>query len=306
MDCRSGVPSGALRLPDSYAGSLEKGKVIMRCSKCGYISFDHLESCPKCHKPMAQTQLKGTVYQVVAPLFFQPVQRDEVEAVGDEIEDILDPDLDLLADEGDEVVDFGGSLSDEQEIAMEVDVQSSDGEISPGDDFAKAFAAEAYATEPEPAADLVIDPSGFEDVPVHGQPGQSKRPEPLEIPDELADISDLAPPAAALHPALGTAALDNLDLDLEDDLKLDDLKLSFGDEENTGSAPAVEQDDMLSLSLDDIDLSGDLKMVSPPPPSRSGNDDLDFDFNLEGIEEKKKEEQKKSSEDFPDFTLSLD
>jgi len=279
----------------------------MRCSKCGYISFDYLESCPKCHKPMAQTQLKGTVYQVAAPLFFQPVRRDEVEAMGDEIEDILDPDLDLLADEGGEIVDFGDSLADEQEIAMEVDVQSSDDEISPGDDFAKAFAAEAYAAGPEPAADLMIDTSGFEDVPVHGQPVQSKRPEPLEIPEELADISDLAPPAVALQSALGkTAALDNLDLDLEDDLKLDDLELSFGDEKNTGSVPPVEQEEILSLSLDDIDLSGDLKVVSPPSPSRSGNDDLDFDFNLEGIEEKKREERKKPSEDFPDFTLSLD
>ena len=278
----------------------------MRCSKCGYISFDHLESCPKCHKPMAQTQLKGTVYQVVTPLFFQPVQRNEVEAVGDEIEEILDPDLDLLADEGDEVVDFGDSLADEQEIAMQVDAQSSDGEISPGDDFAKAFAGETYATDIEPAADLMIDTSRFEDVPFHGQPGQSKGVEPLEIPEELADISDLAPPAAVLHPALGTAALDNLDLDLDDDLKLDDLKLSFGDEKNTGSAPPVDQEEILSLSLDDIDLSGDLKVVPPPSPSRSGNDELDFDFNLEGIEEKKGEERKKASEDFPDFTLSLD
>lgn len=281
----------------------------MRCSKCGYISFDHLESCPKCHKSMAQTQLKGTVYQVVAPLFFQPVQRNEVEAVGDEIEDILDPDLDLLAAEADEVVDFGDSLADEQELAMKVDVQSSDGEISPGDDFAKAFAAEAYATgpDPDPDADLMFDTSGFEDVPVHGQPGQSKRPEPLEIPDELADISDLAPPAVALNSASGTAAaLDNLDLDLEDDLKLDDLELSFGDEKKTGSVLSVEQEDILSLSLDDIDLSGDLKAVSPPSPARSVDDDLDFDFNLEGIKAKKGEERKKSSDDFPDFTLSLD
>lgn len=278
----------------------------MRCSKCGYISFDHLESCPKCHKPMAQTQLKGTVYQVVAPLFFQPVQSNEVEAVGDEIEEILDPDLDLLADEGDEVVDFGDSLADEQEIAMQVDDQSSDGEISPGDDFAKAFVGETYATDMEPAADLMIDTSGFEEVPIHGQPGPGKRGEPLEIPEELADISDLAPPAALSRPALGTAALDNLDLDLEDDLRLDDLKLSFGDEKNTGSAPPVDQEEILPLSLDDIDLSGDLKVVPPPSPSPAGNDELDFDFNLEGIEEKKGEERKKASEYFPDFTLSLD
>jgi len=285
----------------------------MRCSKCGYISFDHLESCPKCHKPMAHGQLKGTAYQVVAPLFFQPVQEEsEAEAFGEEMVDILDPDLDLLAAEAGEVVAFEDGLAEEQEITMKVDDQPSDGEISPGDDFAKAFAAETQAAGPEPDADLMIDASGLEDTSIPVQAVRDERPELFEIPEELADISDLAPPAAALHSAVGTAAgLDNLDLDFEEDLKLEDLKLddldlSFGDEKVDRATSSGEEEGLASLSLDDIDLSGGLGDVSPPPPSRSVDESLNFDFDLEGIEEKKGEEKKKATDDFPDFTLSLD
>jgi hypothetical protein len=45
----------------------------MRCPKCGYTSFDHLESCKKCHKsfgPLAE-EVNGTTYEAVAPLFLK-------------------------------------------------------------------------------------------------------------------------------------------------------------------------------------------------------------------------------------------
>jgi len=44
---------------------------IMRCPKCGYISFDHLETCKKCHKSLGSTAtaVKGTVYDFAPPLF---------------------------------------------------------------------------------------------------------------------------------------------------------------------------------------------------------------------------------------------
>ena len=45
----------------------------MRCPKCGYISFDDLDICKKCHKNIAQTaqDLRGTVFHTVAPMFLQ-------------------------------------------------------------------------------------------------------------------------------------------------------------------------------------------------------------------------------------------
>jgi len=291
----------------------------MRCSKCGYISFDHLENCPKCHKPMNQTQLKGTAYPVVAPLFFQPVQQAEVEESDNEIVDILDPDLDLLADAADEVLDFGDSLADGQEIAMKVDDLTSGGEITLSDDFERAFASGGTRKTPEPDKDeLMFDSSLFGDQSVTAPPPSGRGAGRLEIPEELADISDLAPPAATDgNPVFGmTAALDDRkrglvdDLNLDglelDDLKLDDLKLSFDDQKNKGSVSVVKQEKPDLLSLDDIDLSGGLDIAPPQPSSRFVDDDLNFDFDLGGVAEKKEEKPKKAPDDFPDFTLSLD
>ncbi|PIE58800.1 MAG: hypothetical protein CSA33_01225 [Desulfobulbus propionicus] len=47
-----------------------KGK-IMRCPKCGYISFDHLEHCKKCRKPIGALlkEIQGTTYDVEPPRF---------------------------------------------------------------------------------------------------------------------------------------------------------------------------------------------------------------------------------------------
>ena len=45
----------------------------MRCPKCGYISFDHLETCRKCNKSIRDTagDLHGTAYDSAAPPFLQ-------------------------------------------------------------------------------------------------------------------------------------------------------------------------------------------------------------------------------------------
>lgn len=286
----------------------------MRCSKCGYISFDHLENCPKCHKPMNQSQLKGTAYPVVAPLFFQPVQETEVEESGNEIVDILDPDLDLLAEADDEVVDFGDSLADEQKMTMQVDDQASGGEITLSDDFERAFASGGTQKIPEPdKEELMINSSLFEEQSITAPPPLGGGTGRLEIPEELADISDLAPPATTdARPAFGVkAALDDRsgefadDLSL-DDLELDDLKLPFGDQKKEGPVSMVKQEQPDLLSLDDIDLSDGLDITPSQPSSRLMDDELQFDFDLGGVVEKKEEKPKKAPDDFPDFTLSLD
>lgn len=293
----------------------------MRCAKCGYISFDHLDSCPKCHKTMDHGQIKGTTYPVAPPLFFQPVQRDEVDVSEDEIVDILDPDLDLFADDGTDVVDFDESQAVEQDIVMKADVQATGDEISPGLDFEKAFAAEAYKADLEPGEkEFTLDTSGFEEEQLSVQPEQGMRSVSLEIPDELADISDLAPPAVAgltqdpwaTAPGGGLGSIEDAlnldDLNL-DDLGLDELKLSFEDKKDEALPSSGKQEDKGYLSLDDIDLSGVLETPSPQTQNRSAHDDnLEFDFDL-GVREETKgkgEERKKASDDFPDFNLSLD
>ncbi|MCL1979879.1 MAG: hypothetical protein FWG62_02235 [Proteobacteria bacterium] len=42
----------------------------MRCPKCGFTSFDHLEMCKKCHKYLGNlTEIIGTTYEATTPQF---------------------------------------------------------------------------------------------------------------------------------------------------------------------------------------------------------------------------------------------
>jgi hypothetical protein len=294
----------------------------MRCPKCGYISFDHLDNCRKCHKPTAQSEFKGTTYPVLVPIFLQPSQEipesgfDENMVIDEDMVDVLDPDLDLLAENNDNIAG-----------------QSAERDISIGDDFEIAFNAgqneDALSLDED---DLAIDISRFADVPINMQAVQETQPVQFAIPEGLADISDLARPAAgaesksklAVHLGDGDddLNLDDLNLSLggekasvaalaaDDDLTLDDLNLSLGGEKVSVAASAADDDKLALLSLDDIDLSGGLEVVpSPRPsqvPSRSVDDELNFDLDLGTLGEEKDRPQKNKSDDLPELTLSLD
>jgi hypothetical protein len=283
--------------------SLEKGKVIMRCSKCGYISFDHLDSCRKCHKPMTNAQLKGTTYSAVAPLFLQDVPETDVSEFVEEVLDVLDPDLDLLAVEDDVEIDFEEHGVEDQDIVMRDEpLSSGSGEISLGDDFDLSFGADSAGPDLSfDEEDLSLDASRFEDVQVKVQPEQSVQPVQFEIPEGLADISDLA------RPASGAEVKSSLDADIDfGDLDLDELDLSLNGQEG-GGADSAREDGLAELSLDDLDLSGALETApSPQAPVPPVDDDLDFDFDLGGVGEEADAARKKESDDFPDLNLSLD
>ena len=286
----------------------------MRCPKCGYISFDHQDSCRKCHQHIAQTEFQGTTYPGLVPVFLQlspelpDSGHDEVMVVEEHMVDVLDPDLDLLAENSDTV-----------------EGQSAETEIIPGDDFELSFDLDQKEDDLSlDEDDLSIDTSRFADVPINMQAVQEKQAVQFAIPEELADISDLARPDAGIETK---SEFDVAFSDGDDDLNLDDLDLSFGGEKESGVASLA--DDELDLSLDDIDLSGGLEAGPPPALSRpvdddlnfdldlgalgevkgaslkKVDDDLDFDLDLGTLGEEKDRRQKKVSDDLPDLTLSL-
>lgn len=266
----------------------------MRCPKCGYISFDHLDSCRKCHKPIVDTGFKGTSYLAVAPVFLIPSQEVHDSGFDEEMIEVLDPDLDLLADESD-----GGG-------------KQYTGKIIPGEDFESAFwpdqGDESLALDED---DLRIDTSRFADVPINMQAVQATEPLPFVMPEGLADISDLAPPGTEKEARSDReASFDGASLS-DDDLSFDDLDLSFGGEKSerktSGAAGFGVDDDLETLSLDDIDLSGSLGAATALVPPRAAVDnDLDFDLDLGTLGETPGGSRSKSSDDLPEFHLSLD
>ena len=178
----------------------------MRCPKCGFISFDNLDSCLKCKKNISDTAqaFKGSTLKVQTPTFLKLQTPDEEDMqiegaaeVGGEIE-FSDPDLEILVDdEEQDEIDF--SLEEDDDAGTDIEF-SEDFEGSP------TFEDEAGAEE---EMDLSADLGQFEDVPeedafaftddeddeedAFDSAADADFPA-MDIPDELDDISDLSPP----------------------------------------------------------------------------------------------------------------
>ncbi len=277
----------------------------MRCEKCGYISFDHLDTCRKCHKPMADPGFKGTTCSVAVPVFLQLSEEMDVVDMEDDMVEVLDPDLDLLTEEAGEEISFETEVTEDQGVAFQEVPQSvasseDDREIA-FDDFDLAFESEAKESELTVGDDLLLDTSRFEDAPVNSQIREEEPPLKLQIPDDLADISDLARPDLEDIVLADAAMATNNDLDI--DLDFGDLDLAAFDspvaERKTAvTASDTGQNDLTDLSLDDLDFSAELTEISPPTSAPPVADDLDFDLDFDldlGTLDAKQEPKKKTS-----------
>ena len=261
----------------------------MRCPKCGYISFDNVDECLKCKKNIksASNVVKGTTFNATAPAFLnfshfdsEEDTSDAIDLFADDIEEdddeIVDNDLEVLLDDEEEA-----DLSDDDEvIALEDDFDVEDEEET-GDD----------------EAEIEIDFSKFEDnelgsedegdeviAEVSGDPaGQLE----IDIPDELADISDLAPPSAKKQETFQLDEEEPVAVASSDEIDFDSLDFDLGlDEKDTAPADSADDSDSL-LSLDDIDFSDALeeppKKNAPKSKDMNMDDDLDFELDLGGL-----------------------
>ena len=255
----------------------------MRCPKCGYISFDHLEQCLKCKKDISAVSdtMHGTVFNVAAPSFLRlSTRREEDAKINDAFADDLETDDEFIDEDLDVLVE------DEPSPAVEAGVDA----VSRRDGKARADAAE------EEDREIEIDLSQFEDAEEpKGAPAEAKNfqkeqnthPLSLDLPTELDDLSDLAPPNRGMQAEKSepraTAKLDaaasGMD-DLDFDLGLGDLGADLA---GGGSDPTKET----MLALDDIDFSETLTKSRAKPSGRpSGADmdeDLNFDLDLGGL-----------------------
>lgn len=252
----------------------------MQCPKCGYISFDHLEVCVKCKKNIKamSDSLRGTVFQAKAPAFLQlhPSQSQEDEGREDVPlarsglgEDYIDDDLEIL-------------IEDAPEEESEIEIAEDSLKVDMKMETDKAAAGE----EAEDDREIEIDFSQFEDTqdtePALTDEGvKEEKSFTLEMPESLADISDLAPPAkkgGGVQETSQVAAKKAVD-DLDFDLGLDDLE--------SPQTPAAASSKETMLSLDDIDFSDTLTKSSPTEPSKTGTTDMDeelnFDLDLGGL-----------------------
>jgi hypothetical protein len=258
----------------------------MRCPKCGYISFDHLEECLKCKKDIKtiSNDLYGSTYNIPAPTFLKLPQ--------EQAEDPSKPiDLagELSFDTEDEYVD------DELEILVAEEESDLEGEVGFMEDE-QADLELSGEDDQEEDGEIEIDFSQFEDA---GSPEVNlfaeedaqleqveQLPRKMDMPEELSDISDLAPPAKDIEeneqPAGNPADRNLSDFDLED------LSFDLGLDGVDGEQPSrTEIPEEAVLALDEIDFAETLAEnssdTSKTLETMSMDDDLDFDLDLGGL-----------------------
>ncbi|MFH0780917.1 MAG: hypothetical protein V2B20_03060 [Pseudomonadota bacterium] len=260
----------------------------MRCPKCGYISFDHLEQCLKCKKNIKAVSdtLHGTVFHVEVPNFLHVSKRRDEESGVDEAftdtfesdEDFVDEDLEIL-------------VKDETVAETEVGTAADDFDAEDQGREGKTLAEESIDLEDR---EIEIDLSQFEDteepevVVVEPRKTQNETETlSLDLPAELADLSDLAPPSkqeiqTAKQEPKKTAPKDGKSLEMGDvdfDLGLGGLDVDLAD----GSDPTQET----VLALDDIDFAEPATKSSEKIPAKQSgpgmDDDLNFDLDLGGL-----------------------
>jgi hypothetical protein len=254
----------------------------MRCPKCGYISFDHLAECRKCHKNIEAVSgsLYGTAYSVQPPTFlnlhraereedFEEMELTEESTFGDD-EEYIDDELAILVEEEDEEpegdIGFSGGPQASPQLSAD-DEQEDDGEIEI--DFSQFEAADD--SETDSFEEEVAEAAEEDDLKEFAMK--------IDMPDALSDISDLAPPAKtsaddelpAENPADEKIAEMSFD-DLNFDLGLDDL-----DKDQAG--PDVHEEAM--LALDEIDFSEAPAAGSSATKKTTGNADMDLDLDFE-------------------------
>lgn len=151
----------------------------MRCPKCGYFSFDHLESCRKCKKNIMDTamELNGTMYNVIPPSFLKIVMDDDSDAASDEgqwVEGAESNSADALESE---TTLFAEGVFEPSGQAVDA---ASEGE----DDLDGVDLEEALGTDSRQYLEAVPDASDSDD--------EVREPPPMNFGD--LDITDLAPP----------------------------------------------------------------------------------------------------------------
>lgn len=246
----------------------------MRCPKCGYISFDHLEKCLKCKKDIEAVSdgLAGSTYNIEAPSFLK-LKSEKVEDIADDVdmseelafdddEEYVDEDLEILMEEDD--------AGPEPEVVLEEDEQEEDQEIEI--DFSQ------FEDADESEIDLF---DGDED-------GEETEPSlSIEMPEELSDLSDLAPPdkdlekepAAPAQLAEVPEVPEEADGDFTD-LNLDDLDFDLGLDEEPEKSAVVSSEEA-GLALDEIDFAETLSGKSSPRRAKSEEMDLDLDLDFD-------------------------
>lgn len=289
----------------------------MRCPKCAYISFDHLDACGNCGRDLSELrkQLNGTATSVVPPLFLVSSTEALVEQqegfAGDEVSmELSDVEVDFRLEPesapeqgGEAAAEVVAELAEEDQGAGEVEAEVAElaEEAQPDIDLsAEPVEADidlAAAEEEEPVtADIDLGVTAAEPVleaAADADPGQE--------PEETADLDTL----------LGDAATEGddevvLDFGAIDDSTMEEGTTGSGDDDESVDLDFADgggyEDLFADLDLFDDSDDGDTDLgeftVGPQPAAAEEEGAVEVG-EVEPVQEAAEEED-------PELTLTLD
>jgi hypothetical protein len=225
----------------------------MRCPKCGFITFDHLETCTKCGKDISAVseQLSGTVLKAVPPVFLKITPPSDEEKTDLSSTDDVDVEFSM---EDDDLVVVEESADMDFDLMEEENGETASSEVEPTNDFDFRLDDDSAQLE------LSTDDDTKELEPEEG----------AQLDFNELDISDLAPPETAQETPSEELTLENDDRAVAasgrsgahlEDLQTDDLDLDTLSPQSPGkmSQKILRPSVKTGTALDDFDIDlGDL------------------------------------------------
>jgi hypothetical protein len=255
----------------------------MKCPKCGYISFDHNEFCPKCNKNISVIRDKMNMpsYKASPPSMLGALTGEandsgvdiKVQSSG-ETASVLDQESGLSLEDSQTIEAMEKTFRESQEFEIELETTLDEGkEESPEDDADELdldledlpiedLDIEAAHDKQETIADIVRKPdlSSLEAEDVE----ETAAFDPLELEEETTSfaLDDLS------RDESGTVSEEKLQEKTEDDVPIDLEGLASSFEEPTEDLSKV-------LKTEDAEANDSLEI-----------EDLELDLDLEGLGDK--------------------
>jgi hypothetical protein len=250
----------------------------MKCPKCGYISFDYNQACPKCNKDLTaeRERMNLPAYIPKPPSLLSSLTGEDEESTMD---------LKVESTGGMEAVEEGGMLTPEDSQTIEAmeeafkDSQELEIQIEPGPD-------EELEELQEPDIPSTLEPQAAEIEPQVDEPDVTP---PLEdgaeepAPDLQVELSDLTPQTAEAEPQVEEP---DVSPPLEDGAEepAPDLQVELSDLTPQAAEKVVQEEETtLTLDLEDgaeepaLDL-GDLTLedseAGPPQVEQKTGDEI--------------------------------
>jgi hypothetical protein len=271
----------------------------MKCPKCGYISFDYNETCPRCKKNIAaeRDQMNLPAFKPMPPSMLGGLAGDENDSGVDvelqQSEDTSGVGLDLgLSPEDSQAIEaMEETFKDSQdfeiqlETALEEDIEATPETVALPSSEPETPAAAPKSSHPEVTAaheDNVEEISlDLDDLPV----------EDLEI--DLKQAQQETDDELFLEPALASEGGGGIEESADlDPLEMEDEKMSFDladlaqDEPDTISLDKIQEmpDDEITINLEELTSVEEVSAENSSKPARREKEEAEASVDIEDLD----------------------